>query len=124
MAAKEIERIQNEDEGNKISFDEYRVLGRPGRTQTTVWSLSRQPTLPNGPWTPASERIDPSFHPSETPRSRRELQTTGFEPPVTRDRGKALSQDIENFPNSVTGCLLHMALAELRNEPLNNSGFF
>ena len=46
--------------------------------------------------TPASERIDPSYRLSERPRSRRELQTTKFELPVTRARAKALSQDLEN----------------------------
>ena len=46
--------------------------------------------------TPASESTDPSYHPSETPRSRRELQTTRFEKPINRARAKALSEDLEN----------------------------
>jgi hypothetical protein len=34
--------------------------------------------------TPTAERQDLTYHPAETPRSRREMQTTRFEPPMTR----------------------------------------
>ena len=43
--------------------------------------------------TPFSEQTDPSYHPPETPRSRRELQTTRTDPPVTRSRTRVLNQD-------------------------------
>ena len=43
--------------------------------------------------TPASENRDPTYIPSETPRSRRELQPTRAEPPVTRAKARILSQD-------------------------------
>ena len=43
--------------------------------------------------TPNSGRTDPSYCSSETPRSRRELQMTRPEPPVTRSRAKIMSQD-------------------------------
>jgi hypothetical protein len=36
--------------------------------------------------TPKSERIDPSYCSPETPRSRRELQTTRLDPPIKRSR--------------------------------------
>ena len=45
---------------------------------------------------PASESIDPSYYPSETPRPMRVFQTTRIEHPVTQARAKALSQDLEN----------------------------
>jgi hypothetical protein len=46
--------------------------------------------------TPSSEHSDPSYRPPETPRSRRQLQTTCPEPPVTRSRTRILSQDTVN----------------------------
>ena len=50
--------------------------------------------------TPFSEQTDPSYHPPETPRSRRELQTTRTDPPVTRSRTRVLNQDptLQNSP--------------------------
>jgi hypothetical protein len=38
--------------------------------------------------TPGSERADPSYRPEDTPRSRRELNTTRAEPPLTRFRAR------------------------------------
>jgi hypothetical protein len=46
--------------------------------------------------TPSSEQADPSYRPPETPRSRRELQTTHMDPPVTRSRTRILTQDTAN----------------------------
>jgi len=43
--------------------------------------------------TPVSERRDPTYIPSETPKSRRELQPTRAEPPVTRSRARIVPQD-------------------------------
>jgi hypothetical protein len=45
---------------------------------------------------PSSEQRDPSYRPPETPRSRRELQATRDEPPVTRSRTRILSQENAN----------------------------
>jgi hypothetical protein len=42
--------------------------------------------------TPSSEQYDPSYLPPETPRSRKELQTTRPEPPFTRYRARIASQ--------------------------------
>ena len=43
--------------------------------------------------TPASENRDPTYVPFQTPRSRRELQPTRTEPPITRSRARIVSQD-------------------------------
>ena len=43
--------------------------------------------------TPSSSRSDPSYQPLDTPRSRRELQTTRAEPPITRSRARNMLQD-------------------------------
>jgi len=42
--------------------------------------------------TPTTDNRDPTYHPSDSPRSRRELQSTRNEPPVTRSRTRILSQ--------------------------------
>jgi hypothetical protein len=43
--------------------------------------------------TPGSERRDPTYFPNQTPNSRRELQPTRTEPPVTRSKARIGSQD-------------------------------
>jgi hypothetical protein len=50
-------------------------------------------SLETSPESPCSERRDPSYEPSSTPRSRRELQPTRTEPPLTRARAKDRTQD-------------------------------
>jgi hypothetical protein len=47
--------------------------------------------------TPSSEQRDPSYRPPETLRSRRELQATRDEPPVSRSRTRILSQENANM---------------------------
>ena len=42
--------------------------------------------------TPCSERLDPTYEPAPTPRSRRELGTTRPEPPLTRSRTRIQMQ--------------------------------
>jgi len=44
--------------------------------------------------TPYSSKDDPSYYPLDTHRSRRELQTTRTEPPITRSRARNMLQDI------------------------------
>ena len=46
--------------------------------------------------TSVSSKDDPSYSPLETPRSRRELQNTRAEPPVTRLRTRNVLQDVTN----------------------------
>jgi len=50
--------------------------------------------------TPFLEETDPSYPPPETPRSRRELQITRIDPPVTRFHSRVLNQDpkLQNPP--------------------------
>jgi len=50
--------------------------------------LTQQPTD-----TPVSDRNVPSYQPPNTPFSRRELQTSRTQPPLTRLRAKPLSQE-------------------------------
>jgi len=54
--------------------------------------LTQQPTD-----TPISDRNDPRYQAPNTPRSRREIQTSRTHPPLTRLRVKTLSQDAENM---------------------------
>jgi hypothetical protein len=49
--------------------------------------------------TPASERCDPTYIPNQTPKSRRELQPTRIEPPVTRSKARIVSQDCVTSAN-------------------------
>ena len=42
--------------------------------------------------TPTNDNRDPTYYPSDSPRSRCELQSTRNEPPVTRSRTRILSQ--------------------------------
>ena len=44
--------------------------------------------------TSVSSKDDPSYSPLDTPRSRRELQNTRAEPPVTRLRARNVLQDV------------------------------
>ena len=44
--------------------------------------------------TPTSERTDPNYSPPTTPKSRRELQITRAEPPITRSRTRIMSQEL------------------------------
>ena len=98
---KRLEKPQSEDDESKQKIGPFRWIS----TEYLVDQAEHRPQAdryPDTPLsarrpmdTPASERIDPSYCPSETPRSRRELQTMRFEPPVTRARAKALSQDLE-----------------------------
>jgi len=46
--------------------------------------------------TPSPSKDDPSYCPLDTPRSRRELQTTREEPPITGARARNMLQDVNN----------------------------
>ena len=63
-----------------------------GSADHEILPLSTPEPLPPITDTPASERSDPSYQPSETHRSRREIQNTRTKPPITRARAKVLSQ--------------------------------
>jgi len=43
--------------------------------------------------TPTVESQDPTHPPPQTPRSRREMQNTRIQPPVTRSRTRIMSQE-------------------------------
>ena len=43
--------------------------------------------------TPTAERTDPTYRPADSSRSRRELQDTRFEPPVTRSRARSIRNE-------------------------------
>jgi len=46
--------------------------------------------------TPSPSKDDPSYCPLDTPRSRRELQTTREKPPITRACARNMLQDVNN----------------------------
>jgi len=46
--------------------------------------------------TPSPSKDDPSSCPLDTPRSRRELQTTREEPPITRARARNMLQNVND----------------------------
>ena len=46
--------------------------------------------------TPSSELRDPRYHPFDTPKSRRELQATRAQPPLTRSRARIMSNECIN----------------------------
>ena len=62
--------------------------------------LHQTPETPDLPQsdaeTPSSELRDPSYHPSDTPKSRRELQATRAQPPFTRSRARIMSNECIN----------------------------
>ena len=47
--------------------------------------------------TSCSELKDPSYHPSETPKSWREFQSTHTEPPITQSRARIMQHDSVNW---------------------------
>ena len=47
--------------------------------------------------TPSPSKDDPSYCPLDTPRSRRELETTGEEPPITRARARNMLQNVNDM---------------------------
>jgi hypothetical protein len=85
------------EEEDEVRFGPFPML------QTACQERENEPRtppdrVPNTPVpqtveTPAPEHGDPTYAPSETPRSRRELQPTRTEPPITRSRTWVMSQD-------------------------------
>jgi len=82
--------------------DDERYLGRfPLRTEVRLQnrtSPDRNPITPEHYPQSAdisiSENTDPNYEPPQTPTSRRELQHTRAEPPVTRSRARIVSQEL------------------------------
>ena len=81
------------------SREEAELLARPIPLVQEVPTGDRRPLVPApvAPQpdpqvldTPGSERSDPSYFPPTTPSSRREIQPTRLEPPVTRARARLL----------------------------------
>jgi len=88
-----------EEEGEEIKIGSFRLLqttpqARETEPRTSPDSSPHTPeTTPHMLDTPASENRDPTYVPFQTPRSRRELQLTRTEPPITRWRARIVSQD-------------------------------
>ena len=77
---------QNEED---IKFNPFPLA----MTDGSLCTPEREPPPPENPEiiqsevdTPCSELKDASYHPSETPKSRREFQSTRTETPITRSR--------------------------------------
>jgi hypothetical protein len=84
---------------DELEEDEILIISRPllkatrldggiePRTPPNV-SLGTPESMQLAVETPYSERTDPSYHPPETPRSRREMQEARAEPPLTHVRAR------------------------------------
>ena len=92
------------------SGEEAELLARPIPLIKEVPTGNRRPLVPTpvalqpDPQvldTPGSERSDPSYFPPTTPYSRRELQPTRLEPPVTRARARILPLDARHSAEQV-----------------------
>ena len=68
----------------------------PGNPEREPPPLQTPETIQSNVDTPRSELKEPSYHPSETPKTRRELQTNHTEPPITRSRARIMSYDSVN----------------------------
>jgi hypothetical protein len=88
----------------ELAEDEILICSRPLPEATRLDGGVKPRTPPNvAPGTPEStqqavdtpysERRDPSYHPPETPRSRRKMQEARSEPPLTRARARIQTQD-------------------------------
>jgi len=69
--------------GNDCMTPQSSILDIPDTDRQTLDTLS-------------PSKDDPSYCPLDTPRSRRELQTTREEPPITRARARNMLQDVNN----------------------------
>jgi len=68
----------------------------PGNPEREPPPLQTPETIQSNVDTPRSELKEPSYHPSETPKSRRELQTTRAVSPITRSRARIMLHDSVN----------------------------
>jgi hypothetical protein len=73
--------------------------GTPRRSPTN--SLDTPATEPHTSDAPETQMADPNYIPSDTPRSRRELETTRTHPPVTRLRSRL--QALQEEPDERDG---------------------
>ena len=82
--------------------DDEHCLGRfPLRTEVQLQNRTSPDRTPINPEPDPqsadisiSENTDPNYEPPQTPTSRRELQRTRTEPPVTRSRARIVSQEL------------------------------
>jgi len=88
--------LSEEEEENETKFGPHPLLevSQPTEHPTSLdqTPISREAFLQVTD-TPISEAQDPTYLPPQTPRSRRELQTTRIQPPVTRSRARIMSQE-------------------------------
>jgi hypothetical protein len=75
--------------------ERFEPCSSPSRTTDTPQSERQATTRPQ------DERLDPNFEPSDTPRSRREMESTRLEPPLTPLRAR-----INNY-NILWGIFIH-----------------
>ena len=89
----------DQDEENELQFGNFPLeiiddLNDPANHKTLPDQTldTPSPTEQNLD-TPSSERTDPNYSSPTTRKSRRELQTTCTDPPITRSRAKIMSQE-------------------------------
>jgi len=85
-----------EEEFKFKSFPLMRTDESPSNPEREPPPLQNPETIHSDVDTPCSELKDPSYHPTETPKSRQELQTTRTDPPITRSRARIMSHDSVN----------------------------
>jgi len=84
---RESRKPAKQDEEEEVKFNPFPLV----MTDDSLGTPEREPPPPQTPEiiqsevdTPCSELKDPSYHPSETLKSRREFHSTRTEPPITR----------------------------------------
>ena len=99
---KESMKPSKQDEEEEFIFNPYPIV----MTDDTPSATKREPPPHQTPETPdptqsdvetpISEVRNPSYRPSETPNSRRKLQTTRTQPPLTRSSARIMSNEYVN----------------------------
>jgi len=88
--------LSKEEEENETKYGPHPLLEVSQPTEHPT-SLDQTPITPEAvpqiSDTPISESQDPKYLPPQTPRSKREMQTTRIQPPLTRSRARIMSQE-------------------------------
>jgi hypothetical protein len=109
-----IEEEEEEEEEAEFEFGSLPLVSPSYPTVGTDHSIPlTQDVQVNSPVplptdTPTSSHCDPTYLPPESPWSRRELQSTREQPPVTRSRAKLLSQDTTDTQASYSNSYLFL----------------
>ena len=101
QSRKESAKLSKQDEG-KFVVNSYPIVITEDSPSATEREPPPQQTheIPDPAHseveTPSSELRNPSYHPSDTLKSRRALQATSAQPPLTRSRARIMSNECIN----------------------------